>query len=207
MRLVMMGTGTFAEPTFQDLLAGSHPVVGLVTQPDRPIGQESGSTRQIGRGLKAMAADRRIPILQPESINTPEGIAGLRALATRTARRRCVRSDSFQGRAGRPAFGRHQCPRFPSSQVSGSCAGCLGHLPWRNPHRRDDHQDVGLISTPATSWHKRRSKSDPTRQPATWKCAWRRSVDDSRLRVVEQIASGTALASSRTKRKRAKLQS
>ena len=35
MRLVMMGTGTFAEPTFTAILAGPHPVVGLVTQPER----------------------------------------------------------------------------------------------------------------------------------------------------------------------------
>jgi methionyl-tRNA formyltransferase len=81
MRLVMMGTGTFAEPTFEALLAGVHPVVGLVTQPDRPVGQERGSTRQVGRGLKQIAIDHNIPVLQPENINTPEGIAGLQAFA------------------------------------------------------------------------------------------------------------------------------
>src|SRR5215470_11725419 len=79
MRLVMMGTGTFAEPTFEALLSGPHPVVGLVTQPDRAIGQERGSTRQIGRGMKNIAVEHDIPVFQPESINTPEGIAGLRA--------------------------------------------------------------------------------------------------------------------------------
>jgi methionyl-tRNA formyltransferase len=81
MRLVMMGTGTFAEPTFAALLAGSHSVVGLITQPDREVGQERGSTRQVGRGLKTIAAERGIPIFQPESINTPEGVAGLRSFA------------------------------------------------------------------------------------------------------------------------------
>ncbi len=80
MRLVMMGTGTFAEPTFGALLAGSHPVVGLVTQPDRAIGQERASTRQTGRSLKAMALERSIPVLQPQSTNTPEAVAELRAL-------------------------------------------------------------------------------------------------------------------------------
>src|SRR5229473_6630632 len=79
MRLVMMGSGTFAEPTFSALLQGPHPVVGLVTQPDRAIGQERGSTRQIGQGMKNIAAEHNIPIFQPESINTPEGIAGLQA--------------------------------------------------------------------------------------------------------------------------------
>jgi methionyl-tRNA formyltransferase len=79
MNLVMMGTGTFAEPTFEALLAGPHPVVGLVTQPDRPAGQERGSTRQVGRGMAEIARAHQIPVFQPESINTPEGVAGLRA--------------------------------------------------------------------------------------------------------------------------------
>ena len=81
MRLVMMGTGTFAEPAFEALLTGPRPVVGLVTQPDRPVGQERGSTRQTGRGLKTIAQEHNIPVFQPESINTPEGVAGLRAFA------------------------------------------------------------------------------------------------------------------------------
>jgi methionyl-tRNA formyltransferase len=78
MRIVMMGTGLFAEPTFEALLAGSHPVVGLVTQPDRAVGQERGSTRQTGRGMKTIALEHSVPVLQPESINTPEGAATLR---------------------------------------------------------------------------------------------------------------------------------
>jgi len=80
MRLVMMGTGTFAEPTFQALLASSHPVVGLVTQPDRAVGQERGSTRQTGQGMKHLAESHGVHVFQPESINTPEGIAGLQSL-------------------------------------------------------------------------------------------------------------------------------
>src|ERR1700722_2979141 len=80
MRLVMMGTGLFAEPTFEALLQNPHPVVGLVTQPDRTIGAERGSTRQTGRGMKAIALERGLPVLQPEKINTPEGVAALAEL-------------------------------------------------------------------------------------------------------------------------------
>jgi methionyl-tRNA formyltransferase len=80
MRIVMMGTGSFAEPTFAALLAGPHPVVGLFTQPDRPTGKERGSTRQAHPGMKLLAQERGIPVLQPESINTPEGTAALHAL-------------------------------------------------------------------------------------------------------------------------------
>src|SRR5438132_10405911 len=77
MRLVMMGTGSFAEPTLEALLAGRHSVVGLVTQPDRVTGKERGSTRQARRGMKEMALEHGTAILQPESINTPEGVLSL----------------------------------------------------------------------------------------------------------------------------------
>jgi methionyl-tRNA formyltransferase len=87
-RLVMMGTGTFAEPTFEALLGQTaladasgwcpYAVVGLVTQPDRAAGQERGSTRQVGRGMKTIAQEQGVPVFQPESINTPEGVAVLK---------------------------------------------------------------------------------------------------------------------------------
>jgi methionyl-tRNA formyltransferase len=81
MRLVMMGTGTFAEPTFRALLGSRHEVVGLVTQPDRPVGEARGSTRQTGPGMKTIAEQHNVPVYQPESINTPEGVAKLREFA------------------------------------------------------------------------------------------------------------------------------
>lgn len=77
----MMGTGLFAEPTFLALLAGPDQVVGLVTQPDRVTGAARGSTRQTGRGMKPIADEYRVPVFQPESINTPEGVAGLKEMA------------------------------------------------------------------------------------------------------------------------------
>ncbi|MGF1581720.1 MAG: methionyl-tRNA formyltransferase [Gemmataceae bacterium] len=75
LRLVMMGTGTFAEPTFQALIDADLQVVGLVTQPDRNVGKERSSTRQTGIGMKFIAQQREIPVFQPESVNTPEGAA------------------------------------------------------------------------------------------------------------------------------------
>jgi methionyl-tRNA formyltransferase len=81
MRLVMMGTGSFAEPTFLQLLESPHQVVCLVTQPDRATGTQRGSTRQARQGIKEIARERGIPHLQPESINTPEGVEALKALA------------------------------------------------------------------------------------------------------------------------------
>jgi len=79
LRLVMLGTGTFAEPTFEALLKQDrHPVVGLVTQPDREVGAQRGTTRQIGKGMKTIAEAASVPVYQPETINTPEGVAQLK---------------------------------------------------------------------------------------------------------------------------------
>jgi methionyl-tRNA formyltransferase len=69
-----MGTGEFAEPTFEALLASRHEVVGLVTNPDRPAGKE----REMLRGIKKLALERGVAVFQPESVNTPEGVAGVR---------------------------------------------------------------------------------------------------------------------------------
>lgn len=80
MKIVMMGTGSFAEPIFLNLLESAHPVVGLVTQPDRATGKERGSSRLARQGMKEIALERDIPVLQPESINTPEGAAALQGL-------------------------------------------------------------------------------------------------------------------------------
>lgn len=77
MRLLMMGTGTFAEPTFQALIDSNFPIVGLVTQPDKTKGQARGSTRQTGPGIKQIALDNNIPVFQPNDVNTPEGVEGL----------------------------------------------------------------------------------------------------------------------------------
>ncbi len=87
MRIVMMGTGTFAEPTFEALLSAfGSDVVGLVTQPERDSGNKRGSTRQTGKGMANIAAAHLAPgspgvtIAQPESINTPEGLEQLRGM-------------------------------------------------------------------------------------------------------------------------------
>src|SRR5262245_179836 len=80
LRVVIMGTGTFAEPTFRALLESGRLVAGLVTQPDRPVGAQRGTTRQTGPGMKELAVRQSIAVFQPESVNTPDGIAGLQAL-------------------------------------------------------------------------------------------------------------------------------
>ena len=79
MKIAMMGTGTFAEPTFEALLKAGERVVGLVTQPERDSGAKRGSTRQTGRGMAAIAAEAGVPTIQPQSINSPEGLEALKS--------------------------------------------------------------------------------------------------------------------------------
>ena len=76
LRLIMMGTGTFALPVFRSLYDSPHTLVGLFTQPDRT---GRGHHRHVNP-LKELALERGTPVFQPESINTNEAIASLREL-------------------------------------------------------------------------------------------------------------------------------
>lgn len=80
MRIVMMGTGVFSEPTFESLLINKKEVVALFTQPDKAMGEEKASTRQVGKGMKNIALQHHIPVFQPFKINSDEGLAILRDL-------------------------------------------------------------------------------------------------------------------------------
>lgn len=76
-RIVMLGTGDFALPTFVHLCETGHTVIALVTQPDRPQGRKQ---EIIPSPIKRDAQRRGIPVLQPEDVNSPEFLTQLRAL-------------------------------------------------------------------------------------------------------------------------------
>lgn len=78
MRLLMMGTGPFAVPTFRALLAGSHEVVALVTRPTPP---PVGRRKTPANPMQDVGEAAGLPIFAPESINTPEVIATVKAFA------------------------------------------------------------------------------------------------------------------------------
>lgn len=73
----MLGTGDFALPTFELLCATGHNVVALVTQPDRPQGRRQ---ELIPSRIKRAAAERNVPVVQPEDVNAPEAMETLRGL-------------------------------------------------------------------------------------------------------------------------------
>jgi methionyl-tRNA formyltransferase len=73
-RVVFLGSGSFAIPSFEALVDAGHDVALLVTQPDKQKGR--------GRGvapppLKPVALTRGIPVLQPRRIREPEAQAAV----------------------------------------------------------------------------------------------------------------------------------
>lgn len=74
MRILMMGTGPFAVPTFRALLDSPHAVPALVTRPTPPAkGREKGSPNP----MRELAESRNLPVYAPGSINTDEAAAWL----------------------------------------------------------------------------------------------------------------------------------
>jgi methionyl-tRNA formyltransferase len=78
LRLLFFGTPEFALPTLEALLAGRHPLVGVVSQPDRPRGRG----RQLAPSpVSALAQRAGVPLLRPERVGDAEVETELRALA------------------------------------------------------------------------------------------------------------------------------
>lgn len=81
MRIVFIGTGEIGVPTLQALLNSEHEVVGVVTQPDKPVGREQRiEPPAIKKALIGTARLRNAPIFQPARIKDPQAIEDLRSL-------------------------------------------------------------------------------------------------------------------------------
>lgn len=76
-RVVLMGTGEFALPSFRALIeAEDYETVAVYTQPDRT---GRGHHSHVNR-VKELAQEHNIPVFQPPNVNTPEALDELRAL-------------------------------------------------------------------------------------------------------------------------------
>lgn len=78
MRVLFWGTPEFATPPLRALLGEGFEVVGVVTQPDKPVGR-SRSTVQ-APPVKQIAAAEGLPVLQPERPRGEEFLAQVREL-------------------------------------------------------------------------------------------------------------------------------
>lgn len=75
MRIVMMATGDIAIPSFHSLLATGK-LVGLITQPDRPVGRHQQLTPP---RVKVCAEEAGIPVYQPERMRDAAAVEHLRS--------------------------------------------------------------------------------------------------------------------------------
>jgi len=76
MRIVFMGTPDFAVPSLEALLKSDDPIVGIVTQPDRPKGR---GQRLFPSPVKVVAQREGIPLLQPMKMKDPSFMTELSA--------------------------------------------------------------------------------------------------------------------------------
>ncbi len=77
LKVLFFGTPRFAVPTLDAILASSHTVVGVVTQPDKPRGR---GQKESDAPVKAQASERGLPTLQPPTLKDPDVLAQMRTL-------------------------------------------------------------------------------------------------------------------------------
>lgn len=77
MRIVFMGTPTFAVESLRAVCDAGYDVVGVVTMPDKPAGRGQKITKS---AVKLFAEERGLRILQPERLKDENFLAELRSL-------------------------------------------------------------------------------------------------------------------------------
>ncbi|WP_298817992.1 methionyl-tRNA formyltransferase [Chloroflexus sp.] len=77
MRILFLGSPSFAVHALEALVAAGHEIVGVVTQPDRPAGRDRRLTPP---PVKEAACAHGLPVLQPETLRDPAVVAQLTAL-------------------------------------------------------------------------------------------------------------------------------
>jgi methionyl-tRNA formyltransferase len=78
-RVLFWGTPEFAAPPLRALLGEGFDVVGVVTQPDKPVGRSRSKLRP--PPVKLIALDEGLPVLQPEKPRGPEFLDAIREIA------------------------------------------------------------------------------------------------------------------------------
>lgn len=79
MRIVFMGTPEFAVPCLDALVAAGHEVVGVFSQPDRPVGRHQNRLQPTP--VKQCALSHNIPVYQPEKLRDGTALTLLKDLA------------------------------------------------------------------------------------------------------------------------------
>ncbi|MBO0959163.1 methionyl-tRNA formyltransferase [Neobacillus sp. MM2021_6] len=76
-KIVFMGTPDFSVPVLQQIILDGYEVIGVVTQPDRPVGRKKVLTPP---PVKVEALKHGIPVFQPEKIRQDEELEKILSL-------------------------------------------------------------------------------------------------------------------------------
>ena len=77
MKLLFMGTPDFAVPCLEELIKAGHEIVGVFTQPDKPVGRKRVMTPP---PVKVCAEKNGITVYQPDSVRTEESLSLMKEL-------------------------------------------------------------------------------------------------------------------------------
>ena len=81
MRIIFIGTGEIGVPTLRALLDSEHEVVGIVTQPDKPVGREQRiEPPPIKKAVIGRARPPVAPMFQPAKIKDQQAINEIRGV-------------------------------------------------------------------------------------------------------------------------------
>lgn len=80
MRVIVLASGAFAEPSIRWLAQSGHEIPLVVTQPSRGSGRGRTPTPT---PVKALAESLGLPVVEVENVNTPEFVAQVRGLHAR----------------------------------------------------------------------------------------------------------------------------
>ena len=78
MRIVFMGTPSFAVPCLEELINNNYDVVGVFTQPDKPVGRKRIITPP---EVKVKAIENNIKVFQPETLRDGKAFEKIKELA------------------------------------------------------------------------------------------------------------------------------
>ena len=78
LRIVFMGTPTFAVPSLQYLMEAGYIIAGVITAPDKPGGR--GLQQMISSPVKAFALEHQLPLFQPTNLKSPRFLQELKSL-------------------------------------------------------------------------------------------------------------------------------
>ena len=171
MRLIMMGTGPFAVPTFQQLYEARHDVALLVT---KPLRSHRGKEVEPASPMRDIAQEHATPIFDPENINTPEAQKRLVAIGGRPAGGLRLWADPGPGNPCHGPAGRDQLHGSLLPKYRGAAP-----INWAI---YNGETETGVTVIHMTPQGRRRAlhrpgavrRSAPTKQRSNWNRGWPR---------------------------------